>query len=54
MLTGQDPYYQSEHVTVQHTAAGWIITQDENGDTEMLVPFPGWYFNFVPDRDAGE
>lgn len=54
MINGLDPIYQSLHVTAQPLPCGWLVAKDENGDTEILVPNPGWYINFVPDRDAGE
>lgn len=53
MTNGRAPIAQSLHVTVQPLPSGWLIAKDENGDTEIFVPYPGWYINFVPDR-AGE
>lgn len=51
MSNGVAPY-QSDHVTLDLTKPGLVIAYDENGDAEIFVPTPGWYMNFVPDREG--
>jgi hypothetical protein len=43
---------QSSHVTLDLTKPGLVIAYAENGDAEILVPSPGMYMTFEPDREG--
>lgn len=45
---------QCRDVTVDLSAPGMIIARDERSDAEIFCVVPGWYINFVPNRDEGE
>jgi hypothetical protein len=54
MKRGLDWMIQSEDVTIDVSKQGAIIAYDVNNDVEIFYTVPGWYVNFVPDRDEGE
>jgi hypothetical protein len=43
---------QSLRTRIQVKESGVIIAYDERGDAEIFYPQPGWYVNFVPDREG--
>lgn len=51
---GDNPSTQAVHVSIDISRPGVLIAYDERGDAEIYYPEPGWYVNFVPDRDEGE
>lgn len=43
---------QSHHVTLDLSKPGLVVAYDEAGNAEIFAPAPGWYMNFVPDREG--
>jgi hypothetical protein len=50
---GLDPWIQI-HCFLELKDSGLIVAYDDDGNAEIYSPAPGWYMNFVPDRQTDE
>lgn len=52
MIQGQSWLTQSHNVVIDLSRPGLLIAYDDHGDAEIFSLLPGWYSNFVPNREG--